>query len=557
MFETAEALFHDVVNVAGTTSAAAPSAELTPAQLIDRMAATERLVNALQADQARDMAAFADARVATDEAQGLTGGLQGRTVPTEVGLALGVAPMTAATRVNLAAEAVSDHPELLALMGTGRVSMAGLRKALKQTAVLEPEQRRVVDSQLAADAVADRLTPGMLERAATRRTQAADPEAAAKRAGRARANRRVGCSDAVDGTSLFWSRLRAEEALLVYNTLDGRARGMRADGDERSIADLMCDLLVESVTGVSMTLQGDRSPSAPAPGWWTGPPQPDPDPWDVTVPDPYEGSALPTDDGPSPAAPSWRLPTKVEVQVVISAATLLGLDDAPAMLRGYGAVPMDVVHEIVAAASGTVLRGLFCDPVDGRLVAMDATTRCFVGGLRQFGMFRDQRCRLSGGRIVDVDHVVAVQQGGPTTAGNAQGLAKNPHVVKDHPGVSVEAETPQPAGDGLDELRCNAPAITWTMPTGHSYRLPPPPALDWGSRPSSLSAPPARDTRRVVDELRSRLNRTSAPHRPDRSARQDRRQRARRARHAARLELAEWRARHQAKRRHRRRREES
>ncbi|MGI8901119.1 MAG: hypothetical protein ACR2HA_09345, partial [Nocardioides sp.] len=150
-----------------------------------------------------------------------------------------------------------------------------------------------------------------------------------------------------------------------------------------------------------------------------------------------------------------------------------------------------------------------------------------------------------------------VQQGGPTTAGNAQGLAKNPHVVKDHPGVSVEAETPQPAGDALDELRCNAPAITWTMPTGHSYRLPPPPALDWGSRPSSLSAPPARDTKRVVDEIRSRLNRPSAPHRPDRSARQDRRQRARRARHAARLELAEWRARHQAKRRHRRRREES
>ena len=556
MFELAKDLFHEVIDPAPGAVAAAPSADLTPAELVDRIAATERVVNALLADQARDIAAFADARDAEDEADGITGGLQGRTTATELALALGVAPMTAATRVNLAAAAVTDHPALLGLLGSGRVSMAGLRCAIKQTDVLEPTQRRVVDLQLACDAVADRLTPGKLERAAAWRTQAADADAAAKRAARERADRRLAVRNNPDGTALLWGKLRGEEGLAVYNSLDARARAMRADGYERSLQDLMCDLLVESVTGQHLQLVGGSPPPSASPlpaAPSSGPSEPDPEPWDVSVPEPYAEAGPPTTESPPPPPErQWRMPAKVELQVVMSAATLLGLDDDPAMLRGYGAVPREVVHEIVESASSTALRGLFCDPVDGRLVAMDAATRCFTGGLRQFELFRDQRCRLSDGRIVDIDHVVAVQDGGQTTAGNGEGLGKNPHVVKDHPGVSVSADPSAEVGDGLDELRRHAPTITWTMPTGHSYRLPPPPALGWGSRPSRLSAPRRRDTQDVLDEIRARLGRHNAARPRNRTARQDRRHAARRERQAARQELASWRQREQARQRQRR-----
>ena len=181
------------------------------------------------------------------------------------------------------------------------------------------------------------------------------------------------------------------------------------------------------------------------------------------------------------------VPVRVEVQVVLGAGALLGLDDEPGLLRGYGAVPAWVVRDLVGSAdrsgAATTLRALFCDPVDGRLVAMDAKTRRFAGGLRQFALYRDQQCRLSGGRIVDVDHIDEHNLGGPTVAGNGQGLGKGAHVVKDHPGVGVAALPTQPVGDGLDHLRAHAPDVEWTLPTGHRHRSTPPPALGPGSHP--------------------------------------------------------------------------
>ncbi|MBA2532264.1 MAG: hypothetical protein H0V23_09190 [Nocardioidaceae bacterium] len=350
MFELAVDLLHEVracdggcADTPGTGSL--PSAALTPAQLIDRIAAIEKLVHALQAEQARDMAAFADARIAADKELGAPDSMQGRTISTELGLALGVAPLTAGVRVTTAITAMDHHPKLLALLGTGRVSMSGLRLAIKASDVLDPHQRNTVDAQLAEDVVADRLTPGMLERAATRRVLAVDPDAAVKRAAAARQDRRVSVIyNPLEGTGVLFARLRAEEALAVHSSLDARARGMRADGDERSLTNLMCDLLIEDVTGRPMRrVDGAAVPPDPV-MVGTEPPDPDPDPWDPGVPDPFPPSwqaPCGSVDGSSPPSPR-RLLMKVEVQVVMSAAALLGLEDAPALLRGYGAIPVDV-----------------------------------------------------------------------------------------------------------------------------------------------------------------------------------------------------------------------
>jgi len=273
MFETAVDLLEEVIGCDGGRSgevraggaAGLPSAVLSPAQLVNRMATTERLIQALQAEQARDMAAFVEKRMAVDKRAGLEGRLQGRTIGTEVGLALGIATQTADSRVLRAVWAVDRHPRLLALCGSGRVSLAGLSKAMKHTQVLDPAVCRAVDAELAVDVCDDRLTPGRLERAAIRRTLAADPDGAAKRADAARADKRVTLSDTVDGTAAVVSRLPAEQAVAVYESLDSRARALRTAGDERSLAELMCDLLVEDVTGHRLV--------------------PDPDPWDDTVPD--------------------------------------------------------------------------------------------------------------------------------------------------------------------------------------------------------------------------------------------------------------------------------
>ncbi|MBA2530853.1 MAG: hypothetical protein H0V23_01940 [Nocardioidaceae bacterium] len=159
-----------------------------------------------------------------------------------------------------------------------------------------------------------------------------------------------------------------------------------------------------------------------------------------------------------------------------------------------------------------------CSPT--RLLAMESSARCFEGGLRQFDLYRDQRCRLSGGRIRAIDHVKEVQDGGPTSAGNGQGLAKNPHVVKDHPGVTVNVDTGPLLGDDLDTLRENAPNVTWTMPTGHSYQMAPPPALGEGSRPTTIQGPsPLPDRPEPLEEIRELLEaiRKRADQRPSRT----------------------------------------
>jgi len=512
-------------------------------RLLNRIAAQERAVDAFQAWQTLDLVVFGAVEAVEYAGDGhqpsphAGAGL-------DVADALNVAVLTGQNRIH-AADAAVAHPELLGLVGTGSVSMYGLRRVCAATDVLEPEQRLVVDRRLAGDAVRSELTPGQLEKAALRRVLDVDPEAADKRAEKARKKRCVRLSQPVDGTAAIFARLRAEEALAVFGRLDRSARGMRGDGDDRSLDQLMADLLVELATGTAMQRTGEGADQpvhwcnvdAFEPWLWSQPPPlhpvddpaPDDSAWDSYLnytaahgPDPgaavsdgaepddpaiddHDRSRLPEPaDGmgehPAHAPPvsesPWRLPTRVEVQVVISAATLLGLDNAPGLLRGYGAVPAWVLHDLAASAdrtgARTTLRGLFCDPVDGRLVAMDSTARCFTGGLRRFALYRDQHCRLSGGRIVDVDHIAEHRSGGATAAANAQALGKLAHVLKDHPAITVSPLAPIQLGDGLDHLRANAPDVEWTLPTRRSRLSEPPPALGPGSRPERCDYPASR-----------------------------------------------------------------
>jgi hypothetical protein len=133
-------VFEQAVGLVGSVSTV-PGAELGSAALLDRIAVTERAIASLQAEQARDLAVFSDLRVAEDQAAGVPDQLVGRSIGTEVGLAVRVGQQSAATRVNQAWVAVAHHPRLLGLVGTGQVSMTGLRLVLAQTEVLDHDDR--------------------------------------------------------------------------------------------------------------------------------------------------------------------------------------------------------------------------------------------------------------------------------------------------------------------------------------------------------------------------------------------------------------------------------
>ena len=102
--------------------------------------------------------------------------------------------------------------------------------------------------------------------------------------------------------------------------------------------------------------------------------------------------------------------TPVEVQLVMTDATLLRGDDEPGQLLGGGPVPAPLARAMVRdPAAATWLRRLYTRPAGGALVAMESRRRCFPEGLRQVLVARDQVCRTPwcGAPVRHADHVVA------------------------------------------------------------------------------------------------------------------------------------------------------
>lgn len=159
----------------------------------------------------------------------------------------------------------------------------------------------------------------------------------------------------------------------------------------------------------------------------------------------------------------------VEVQLVISANSLLHGNPEPAHLSGYGPVPAGQALRILsnlAVNTPAWVRRLFVQPETGQLVSMETSRRLFPEPMRRFLTTRDQLCRTPwcGAPIRHTDHVVPAHQGGATSLNNGQGLCERCNQLKESPGWHS-----QTTGD--DE-------IVTTAPTGHHYRSRPPPLLE-------------------------------------------------------------------------------
>jgi hypothetical protein len=216
----------------------------------------------------------------------------------------------------------------------------------------------------------------------------------------------------VDGVAVLQIRGPAEQLIATHQVLTSWARGLRSTGDERSMGQIMCATLVERVTGVA-----------------------------------HADSVV------------------VEIGITISADSLVGADDAPAELDGYGPITPGLVDDLISRAHRTFYRRLITDPADHTLVGRDPRRRRFDGPLNGFVRARDRhRCRQPGCdcSIGDIDHVTDYAHGGPTTGANGQGLCRRSHTLKHQPGWNVTT-------NGRD--------TTWRTPTGHTYTSPTPTVL--------------------------------------------------------------------------------
>ncbi len=151
------------------------------------------------------------------------------------------------------------------------------------------------------------------------------------------------------------------------------------------------------------------------------------------------------------------------IEVVVPATTLLGLDNDPAELTGYGPIPADLARRI--AADGT-WRRLLTDPVNGAVLEA-STTRHDPGTLvTETLLARHPVCAWPGcnrtSRDCDRDHTTPFAQTGTTNLTGLAPYCEYHHLIKDTPAWGWTT-TSHPDG-----------SITLTTPTGHRYTTVPP-----------------------------------------------------------------------------------
>jgi hypothetical protein len=125
-----------------------------------------------------------------------------------------------------------------------------------------------------------------------------------------------------------------------------------------------------------------------------------------------------------------------------------GVGTSPAELAGAGPVPAAVARALVTDPDPTVwLRRVYTRPTDGSLVAMDSTRRRFPTGLRRLIRTRDRTCRTPwcGAPIRHTDHVIPVADGGRRPRERA-GLCEACNYTKQAPGWTSTPGTPTGRG---------------------------------------------------------------------------------------------------------------
>lgn len=385
--------------------------------LIERISELEKVKSAAAAGQARAAAALDTSRRAAEAATGVPTARRGRGVAGEIALARRDSPARGGRHLGFANALVHEMPHTLAALECGALSEWRATLIVRESACLDVEDRRTLDMELCADpAGLDGMGDARVTAAAKAIAYRLDPQAVVDRAAKAEGERTVTIRPAPDTMTYLTALLPVAQGVSVYAALR-RDADTRCDG--RSRGQVMADALVERVTGRAATV-----------------------------------------------------PTPVAVNLVLSDHTLLGGDDAPADLCGYGPIPAAVARAMVARAvtdrrSRATLRRLYAHPRAGTLVTMESRARLFPRSLAAFIELRDQRCRTPycDAPIRHRDHAQPWAEGGPTTAKNGLGLCERCNYAKEGPGWRV--------GTSVDENYTHI--AEFTTPTGNRYRSVGPP----------------------------------------------------------------------------------
>jgi Domain of unknown function (DUF222) len=426
---------------------------------LERIGAWERVIAWAQAGQFREMASFMRSAQARNVVLGASTSQAHESAVAEVGLMLRTSVRAAAVRVGDAWSLCTRLPGTLAALEQGRITLVKARVIDAETLNLSDVHAAAVEHQVLA--TARQQTPGQLRAAARRAVLTADPAAARERAERVRRERGVRMWPELEGMATLSAYLPAADAVGVFAVLDEYARHNGVPGDERTVEARRGDVLVDLVLNPTGRCSAGTRTARECAG--------------ENVPAPR----TPNPEGCHCTCGRCRRGGGVDVRLTVPYTVLLGAEDHPGELAGYGPIPAAVARDL---AAGGTWRRILTDPASGRPVDYGTTRYRPPAHLAGLVITRDQTCQFPGCRVpahrCDLDHSIPHDPAtgtGPTSEINLGPKCRRHHQVKQTPGWSV---TQHPEG-----------CTTWVTPSGHQYHSYPPPLTD----PEPLATNPAPD----------------------------------------------------------------
>ena len=241
----------------------------------------------------------------------------------------------------------------------GRLDWRRIDALVVKTRRLSEEDAAAVETQVLVPAVLT-LTIGRFEDAVDRAVIAVDPAAAEERRKEVVRSRRVSffrnknLGDGPDGGATLWAEGPSDGLAAAMSVIDATARWYRGQGDPRTLDELRHDLLVAACT----TGRTDA-------------------PQDLVTEALVEalrgtGGKLPVAAGSSGGAVYTRRPhVPVHLNVTVSLQTLVGLNDHPGTLDGYGPVTAQLVRDM---AENAIWRCVAVDDTHGTVLGVGKKT---------------------------------------------------------------------------------------------------------------------------------------------------------------------------------------
>ncbi|MEO5534855.1 MAG: DUF222 domain-containing protein [Pseudolysinimonas sp.] len=375
-------------------------------RMIDAIVAADRMIASLTAAKL-GLVEFAH----TTQVGTMAHALAEREFRAELATALRISERSAEVLIDEAVVLVRELPATHAALSEGRVTPRQARVLVDELAGLESTERGELE-QRALDAADQSSTA--FARTVKRLRETRDADRTIERHHRACDSRHVSSQPGSDGMAWVVAHLAASDSVAIDSRLDDLARGLLRLGDDRTMAQLRADALVDVLL--------DRDTRAFR----------------------RFGDARPT------------------VVVTVPLAVLTGESHATAELEGYGPIDAQTAREL--AAEAPVLRRMLTDPRDDTMIALGRTRYRVSDDLRLWLTVRDGRCRFPGcfrrTASADIDHSRAWVDGGATDADNLAHLCRGHHTLKHETRWRIEASHP----DGT---------IDWLSPTGRRHRTRP------------------------------------------------------------------------------------